>query len=463
MGYFSDVVNDDAHLNAVFVDSFDWPHGTGPDGSVPYLYEGTVAHEFAHLIQHDAGPGEELFVEEGLCELATQFLYGPKATSAEIGEYLYYHRDSLTDWKFELFDYGAAVLWQDYLWERRGGGVLADPVGQPAPSPRRVAAGHSALENSAAKFADAGDRFTWNLAHDPATGLRGVADQLPGGMATVEQYFRNWTLANLLDGKVTEPQWHYRNLALGGPDSAGYGIADGVKYYDSGVTGNMPPTRKHVQRSTDSEPWGAFYRTYKGASPGVTMAFAGTRAVGEIRPPGPTSGGAAPATSPTTRSRAASTAVKAGDVLTFHTWFDIEEGFDFGYVEASSDGEHWSLLQQTGSLPAWVVNTNESTAWIGPSGLTGATGGWQTATYALGSFAGKVYLRFHYVTDVSLENEGWYIDDIAVGSFVDPGRRRERLGHRRRRRLDAHRRGQAGQRLDGRPLRATPEGPAVLV
>ena len=419
-GYFSDVVNDDAHLNAVFVDSFDWPHGTGPGGSVPYLYEGTVAHEFAHLIQHDVGPGEELFVEEGLCELATQFLYGPKATSAEIGEYLYYHRDSLTDWKFELFDYGAAVLWQDYLWERRGGGVLADPVGHPAPAPRRVAQHHDPLEDSAAKFVDAGDRYVWQLAHDPAAGLDGIARQLPGGHDQLEQYFRNWTLANLLDGRVTEPRWNYRNLALGGAASAGLGIKDGVEFYRSTVTGNAPPTRKSVERTTDVQPWGAFYRTYKGAPPSITMRFSGDRAVGVLPPTGTYEwwGGTGDFADHSLTRRI--DGVRVGDVLTFQTWYDIEEGFDFGYVEASSDGEHWSLLRQTSSLPAWAVNTNESTVWIGPGGLTGATGGWQKATYALGSFAGTVYLRFHYVTDVSLENEGWYIDDIAVGSFVDP-------------------------------------------
>jgi len=398
-GYFSAAVDDTEQFNAVFVDSFDWPHSTGPGGSIPYLYEGTVAHEFAHLIQHDVDPNEELFVEEGLCELATQFVYGARATSAEVGEYLYYHRDSLTDWKSELFDYGGAVLWMDYLWEQRGGGVLPDPIGQPA---------------------DAGDQFVWDLVHDPASGLDGIADQLPGGRAQLEQYFRDWTLANLLDGQVNESQWNYRNLALGGADSAGLSIADGVAYFDSGVTGNMPPTRKKVERSADVQAWGAFYRTYKGASPSITMTFSGQPAVGVLPPTGTYEWWAGTGDFADHALTRSIDGVKAGDVLTFQTWFDIEEGFDFGYVEASSDGENWSLLQQTSSLPAWAVNTNESTAWIGPGGLTGATGGWQKATYALGGLTGTAYLRFHYVTDVSLENEGWYIDDIAVGSFADP-------------------------------------------
>ena len=60
-----------------------------------------------------------------------QFLYGSKVTASEIGEYLYYHRDSLTDWKGELFDYGDSCLWQDYLWERAGGGDLDAPLDEP--------------------------------------------------------------------------------------------------------------------------------------------------------------------------------------------------------------------------------------------------------------------------------------------------------------------------------------------
>jgi len=398
-GYFSAAVDDTEQFNAVFVDSFDWPHSTGPGGSIPYLYEGTVAHEFAHLIQHDVDANEELFVEEGLCELATQFVYGARATSAEVGEYLYYHRDSLTDWKSELFDYGGAALWMDYLWEQRGGGVLPDPIGQ---------------------VADAGDRFVWQLAHDPATGLDGIAHQLPGGMAAVEQYFRDWTLANLLDGQVSEPQWNYRNLALGGADSAGFSIADGVKYYDSGVTGNMPPTRKHVERSADAQAWGALYRTYKGASPSVTMTFSGDPKVGIL----PVTGthewysGHGDYLERTLQRRIAG--VKAGDVLTFQAWYDIEEGNDFGYVEASSDGQTWTQLPQLSKLPTSTENVTGSAAWSGPGGLTGASGGWRQASYGLGGLSGTVYLRFRYATDASLNGEGWYIDDIAVGSFVDP-------------------------------------------
>ena len=429
-GYFDATVDDTENLNAVFVDSFDWPNGTGPGGSVPYLYEGTVAHEFAHLIQHDVNPDEELFAEEGLCELATQFLYGVTATSAEIGEYLYYHRDSLTNWNSELYDYGAAVLWQDYLWERRGGRILADPVGQPAPAPRRVARHHDPLENSAAKFTDAGDRFVWQLVHDPATGLDGIANQLPGGRAQLEQYFRDWTLTNLLDGKAWQPWWNYRNLVLGGADSDGLSITDGVAYYDSTArqrprSAQVPRTRKPVTHEPVStsmtvQPWGAYYCKLGDLPRRTTVSFAGTKAEGILPPTGTYEwwGGTGDFADHSLTRRI--DGVKVGDVLTFQTWYDIEEGFDFGYVEASRNGTAWTPLTQLSSLPAFAENPYESTAWSGPGGLTGATGTWQQARYAMNGFAGTVYLRFHYVTDVSLENEGWYIDDISVGSFADP-------------------------------------------
>ena len=55
-GYFSSGLNDDLQLNAIFVDSYNWQDRLGVNTTRPslsYLYEGTVAHEFQHLIHHD--------------------------------------------------------------------------------------------------------------------------------------------------------------------------------------------------------------------------------------------------------------------------------------------------------------------------------------------------------------------------------------------------------------------------
>jgi hypothetical protein len=417
-GYFSSGLNDDLQLNAIFVDSYNWKDRLGVNTTRPslsYLYEGTVAHEFQHLIHSDVDPNEADFINEGMAEIAMQFLYGSKVTASEIGEYLYYHRDSLTDWKGELFDYGDSCLWQDYLWERAGGGVLDAPLAD------RVtpAYANNKFAETDAKFSDPGDKFIWNLIHDQATGMQGVADQV-GGTAAVESLHRDWTLANLLDGKVSQPAWNYRNLQLNGADSDYVTVDQGIAFYQSNVNGNMPPTRKNVRRLTVTEPWGAYYRTYGGSEPGFTMNFTGAAQDG-IKPfTGAYEWYSGMGNMLERTLERTLTGVPAGATLSFQTWFDIEPDWDYGNVEASSDGVTWTKLTQVSTLQVGVLNLNGSTAWDSPGGFTGTSGGWKQAQFSLGSFTGTVHLRFRYATDEAANGQGWYIDDLTLGVFADP-------------------------------------------
>lgn len=417
-GYFSSGLNDELGLNAIFVDSFNWADRLGDKTSTPshnYLYEGTVAHEFQHLIHHDVDADESDFINEGMSDLAEQLNYGTLGTSSHIGEYLYYHRDSLTGWAGELADYGSSALWQDYLWERAGGQQLTTELDG------RVAKGYESdkFAETADKFADPGDAFVWNLIHEEQDGMAGVAAQA-GGMDRVERLFHNWTLANLLDGKVTEKRWNYRNLVLNGIDSAGMTVDQGLAYYSSNVNGNVPPTRKNVRRNTTTEPWGAYYRTYGGSEPGFTMAFTGDPQAGI----GPLTGayewysGQGNMLDRTVERTV--DGVKAGDVLAFKTWFNIEQDWDYGWVEASKDGVTWTTLQQLTALPTAATDVYNSSKWEGPGAFTGSSNGWQDARFSMGALTGTVYLRFRYATDEAYNEQGWYVDDISVGSFVDP-------------------------------------------
>jgi hypothetical protein len=408
-GFFWGGLNDVLGVNAVFVDSFNWVDRLGEDAARPLLYEGTVAHEFQHLIHNDVDPNEDSFIDEGMADLAEQFIYGTRTTDSHIGEYLFFHRDSLTDWDGELYDYGNAVLWQDYLWEYAGGDDLDAPLAA------RLAAGHGPFEESVGKFADPGDAFVWNLIHEQDNGLQGVADHV-GGMANVAAIHRDFTLANLLDGQVSEPQWNYQSLVLGSEDSDNLTIDDGIAFYESNVNGNMPPTRKNVRRRTVVEPWGAYYRTFGGASPGFAMSFEGnaTDGVAAFSPPTQWYSGLG---NELERSLEKTVTVGAGDTLTFQTWFDIEEDWDFGYVEASADGgTTWTKLDQLTSLREGVTNITGSSAWDGPGGLTGSSGGWQQAEYDFGGLTGAVIVRFRYATDEAVNGQGWYVDDVQVGS-----------------------------------------------
>jgi len=418
-GYFWSSLNDYLNINAIFIDSFDWANRTGPDSARPYLYEGTIAHEFEHLIHHDVDPDEDSFIDEGMADLAEQFIYGTITTDSHIGNYLVYHRDSLTDWDGELYDYGNGVLWQDYLWEAAGGDVLNKPLDQrlakkTAGKKKAAEQFYDKFADDPAKFTDPGDRFVWNLIHDQENGLASVANWVVGGRDRVEGLHHDYTLANLLDGKVTEQAWNYRNLALGGPDSDGYTIDDGIDYYNAKVGGNMPPTRKNVWRRTTTEAWGAYYRTYSGSQPGFTLSFTGPAGSGVA----PFTGtyewysGLGNALQRTLERRLDD--VPANGVLEFMTWFDIEQDWDYGYVEASANGSPWTKLEQLSSLPAGLSNTFGSSAWDGEGGLTGSSGGWQMARFDLSGFSGTVDVRFRYATDEAVNGLGWYVDDLAV-------------------------------------------------
>jgi hypothetical protein len=412
IGFFNSSVNDELGLNAIFVDSASWQYLVGPTAKYPYYIEATVAHEFQHLINNDVDPDEELFINEGKSMLAEQFLYDMETAKDYVQEYLTYHRDSLTDWKGELFDYGDSMMWMDYLWEQAGGGLFTTPV------TARVAEGHDPFEDNADKFADSGDAFVWNLAHEQEKGMAGVA-VLVGDMDEVKAMHRDWTLANLLDGKVAEPEWNYRNMALGGPDSNYTTIDDGIAYYRTGVNGNMPPTRKNVPRRTVTEPWGAYYRSYGGQEPGLTMTFTGPAKDGVLPHSLPKEWYSGLGNMLLRELVRKVDGVVAGDTLKVWTWYDIEEDWDYGYVQASSDGQDWTTLAQISTLPTGKSNLYDSHAWLGAGGFTGNSGGWQQAEFDLGSLSGTVYVRFLYATDEAANGQGWYVDDLAVGATQD--------------------------------------------
>lgn len=103
--------------------------------------------------------------------------------------------------------------------------------------------------------------------------------------------------------------------------------------------------------------------------------------------------------------------------LEYWTWYDIEEDYDYVYVEASLDGERWEILttpsgtdkDPTGNSYGWAYN--------------GTTDGWIKEAVDLTSYAGKkIFIRFEYVTDAAVNGEGFLIDDVSVpqaGYFTD--------------------------------------------
>ncbi|MGB7096404.1 MAG: choice-of-anchor J domain-containing protein, partial [Anaerolineales bacterium] len=103
--------------------------------------------------------------------------------------------------------------------------------------------------------------------------------------------------------------------------------------------------------------------------------------------------------------------------FTFYTWYDLEEDYDYVYLEVSEDGESWQILK-TPSGTAEDPSGN-SYGW----GYNGTTNKWIQESIDLSEYSGKqIQVRFEYVTDAAVHGEGMVIDDIEIpeiGYFTD--------------------------------------------
>jgi immune inhibitor A len=104
-----------------------------------------------------------------------------------------------------------------------------------------------------------------------------------------------------------------------------------------------------------------------------------------------------------------------GGNLTFDSWYEIEDGYDYGFVEVSKDaGATWTA----------IAGNHTVDAGSGNPGLNGASGGgvagqsdpvWEAESYSLAAYAGaRIQLRFRYFTDGGLAFRGWEVTGVTV-------------------------------------------------
>ncbi len=118
----------------------------------------------------------------------------------------------------------------------------------------------------------------------------------------------------------------------------------------------------------------------------------------------------------------------AGAMLTFWTWYDIEPGYDYGYVEVQRAGSgDWERVKGSITTDEDPYLANEGNGITGPSlWAPGNVDGSVPATFDLSAFTGPVKLRFRYATDTALAGDGWTWSDLAIRAggetvFADDG------------------------------------------
>lgn len=327
-------------------------------------FNSVVAHELQHALHWHADASEESWINEGMSVLAEDVNgYSPRSASTFRNAV----QTQLTTWEDNSGDngahYAAAHLFLRFLGEHFGGlsGMKA-------------------------------------LAAEPKNGVAGI-DAYLTRLGVPERYpdvFKHWMVANL-----------------------GLPMADAADRYEQVQVGVQPDTKLTAAKDLPSETGkqhAARYYELKPTERTASITFAAPTTV-HLLPTQPTSGAyfwwsnQGDSVDATLTREVDLSAVKTA-TLQFKAWYDLEDGWDFGYVQVSPDGgRSWNLLPGNITTDKSPLGNN-----FGP-GFTGKSpnSGWTDARFDLSAYAGKrVLLRFEYVTDEAVHLPGFAIDDVRI-------------------------------------------------
>ena len=114
----------------------------------------------------------------------------------------------------------------------------------------------------------------------------------------------------------------------------------------------------------------------------------------------------------------------ATSAVSFWTVWDIEQGWDGGVLEISTDGTNWTRLTPAGGYPGTITQGGTLCGvHVGDGAFTGLGHfGWAQYQVDLSAYAGQtVQTRWLYRTDQGTTGEGWYVDDIQLTHAQVPG------------------------------------------
>lgn len=337
-----------------------------------YTY-GVLAHEFQHMIHFGRDRNETSWLNEGFSELAV--LLNNYSTGFKDSSYLYQPDLQLTDWGPDVGQnapyYGASFLFTTYFLER---------FGQEATQ---------MLVRDAANSMDSVDNVLESI---------GATDSLTGQPTRADDLFTDWTIANvLLDKSIGDGRFAYQ---LYQPSS---------KAAESTAFNKCP-----AEYSDTVNQYGVDYIRFSCKGQYI-LRFEGST-VTTLLPVDAYSGKYAfwsnkGDESDMTLTREFDFSGVSGPLtLNYRTWYDIEEGWDYAYLQASSDGgQTWQILL----TPSGTADNPAGNAY--GWGYTGSSGGWIEESVDISQFAGRnVLLRFEYITDAAVNGEGLLLDDISI-------------------------------------------------
>ena len=328
-------------------------------------YYSVLAHEMQHAAHSQADPTEETWVQEGASELLAELAGYP------VGHYpAFISRPDtqLTTWEDSndavSAQYGAAHLFLKYIGARYGYEQLHKLIGSQEPGVLGV---QEFLEQASAE----------------------------GGFNAA---FRDWTIANCLQA----------------PPGSRFGYPEPSIRVALSATVAEPGAYQGEVRQ-----YAADYVELRPGDAALRVTFQGdpTAPLIPARPGGGASlwWGNRGDQIDATLTRPFDLSQVTAATLTFKLWHDIEEHFDYGYVEASGDGgKTWDILAGRHTTDENRLGQSFGPAYTGVSGGRG-NARWVDESIDLTPYTGgQVLVRFEYVTDQGTNNTGLAIDDISI-------------------------------------------------
>lgn len=337
-------------------------------------YDATLAHELQHMLHWHADRDEDAWVTEGSSELAEDLNgYNHPADYAQV-----FTRDpdlQLNTWSSDVSTsahYAASYLFLRYYYQRFGAEAL------------RL------------------------LVAEPQDGLAGITSALLQQGVSLDSFFADWLLANdLNDPAFEEGRYAYQGIEVN--------------------VARTPINRYPVFTETTVHQYAAdYYELATQQTRNVAITFSGQPTV-TLLPVNPTSGqfywwSNRGDEGHSWLERDLDLSQVATATLHFSLWYEIESGWDYAYARVSTDdGRTWEILRGRYTTDYNPIGNALGAGYTGHSGTDPKNPGqarWVEEAFDLAPYCGrKVLLRFDYVTDEAVNENGLVIDDFTVAEI----------------------------------------------